>query len=174
MYLKEHGFIKSEADKIDFKLYGLPELKDIKGLKKLTYDDSITPDNASQLWQPDEGKNYMGFSDYLGRKFKLSNDTFTKHTTGHYTNDNERRHQLMPLLIDILQTPDEVYFTKYEQRKGGKAFFQTNYLKFYEDNIIVVNTRTGSNGVEINTIFRAKVAEEKTRQGYLIHKKNRT
>lgn len=165
-YVQSQG-LATEINKLTYSSYKLPAASNMKDLPKLNLDKTITEDNVGDLWKPKEGKDYMGYEDYLKRKIIVPKSVFDYHTKGKYTNDSEERHRLFPLVKDILSNPDEVYFTKYEG-KPGKPQFQANYIKFYDGQPVVVNTKTGSNNVEVNTWYKAKVKDENYRKGYLI------
>lgn len=149
-------------------LKGEPLLKawrDMKTkLKKIVLDATITGDNVGELFKKAKGKDYMGFTDYAGRKMTMSEEVFKKHTTGHYLSKNELRHQLFPHIKDILNKPDEVWY--YEYKKGS---FRSRYLKFYQDKVIIVDSKIIENqGLEIQTWYQMKEKEEKIRKGLKI------
>lgn len=137
-------------------------------LNNLKLDETITADNASELFKIDgkAGKQeFMGFDDYLGRKMILKKDSFKKHTSGHYL--KEDRHRLFPHIQDVLKNPDEVWLTNENEKK-----YQTiRYVKFYKNKTIVVSNEITNNHVEIKTWYEMK-DEKKTRSGLLINKKS--
>lgn len=153
-----------------YKAYGKKSIKEMKSLPVLKLDYTINGGNVKELFKKEKGKNFMGFQDYLGRKFTLNEPNFLEHIKEKYLTDEEQRDKIFPHIGSILNDPDEVYFTKYK-KKEGKASFQTNYIKFFEDVAIVVNTLTGSDLVEIKTWFKLKAAEDVIRRGYLIYSK---
>lgn len=176
MYYKESGLEKEftkELSRLSYDKYGLKELADMNNLPKFEIDNTITGNSVKDLFKKEDGKNYMGFQDYLGRKLQLKQSNFRKHTSGDYlTPSKGERHKLFPFLNDILENPDEVYFFDYHKREN-KSDFQTNYLKFYTDETgknrcIVVNTTASSDGLEVNTWFEVD-REANRRRGYLIH-----
>jgi SPP1 gp7 family putative phage head morphogenesis protein len=173
MYVKSNN-LANEEGKLTYKQYGLLPVANMKNLPILTLDKTITEANVKELFKPlsnqINGKEVMGFEDYLNRKLTLNKAAFDKHTSGKYLNDGEERHKLFPHIGDVLRNPDEVYFIKYDG-KGGKASFQTNYVKFYDGEAVIVNTGIGSSNVEINTWYKAKVDESQFRKGYLIKSK---
>ncbi len=171
MYTKAEGLF-NEAGKLDYNTYGLSEHKKMKGLSKLKIDNTITEDNVDELWKPVQDKDYMGYDDYLGRKITLPKSTFTKHTTGYYLNEQEQRHQLFPHITEALTNPDEVYMFDFKV-KVGKVRPQLNFLKFYKDELYVVNVELGKKNLNITTWYKADVDEKHIRKGYLLHQKNK-
>jgi len=165
MYLKNAN-LNNEQNQMTFKEYGLKAKSEMQNLPSITLDKTITKDNVSELFKPEKDSDYMGFTDYLGRRLQLSKKTFDDHTKGHYITNDELRHQLFPHIKDILKNPDEVYFYKYQ---GGKAYYQTNYIKHFEDRSVVITTDLGSDNVRLFTWFNVKQDESKIRRGYLIH-----
>ena len=132
--------VKGLPDKINdmtYDKYGLKKFSEIKSnYPKLSLDDSINANNVKELFKGlNENKKLMGFDDYLNRKITLSKKAFDKHTKGKYINKIEQRHQIFPFVKDVLSKPDEVYLTKYANGR-----YQTNYIKFYNNEAIVVNT----------------------------------
>lgn len=170
MYLKNNQ-LTNKSGKMTFNEYGLKSIADMQNLPVLNLDRTITEANVKELFKPVKGSDFMGFEDYLGRKMQLSRKTFNDHTKGHYTKDNELRHQIFPHIQDILKNPDEVYFYKY---KGGKDYYQTNYIKHFEDRSVVISTDVGDDNVRLFTWFNLKQDEAKVRQGYLIHQNKKS
>lgn len=151
-----------------FDLKGEPLLKpwqDMKAkLKNIVLDATITGDNVKELFKKVKGKDYMGFTDYAGRKMTMSQKVFDKHTKGKYLKPEESRHQLFPHIKDVLKNPDEVWYNEY--RKGK---YQSKYLKFYKDKVIVVDCSVDSKqGLKINTWYEMKLDEKEIRKGLKI------
>lgn len=165
MYLKQSQLSNVDGE-MTFKEYGLQPITEMKGLPKLTLDKSINQANAKELFKPVDGKTFMGFTDYLGRKIQLSEKVFSTKTGGHYVGNEELRHQLFPHIKDVLNEPNEVYFQKINSGK-----YQTTYIKHYDNNSIIINTGVGDNGVDLFTWYPLKDNEEKKRIGYLIYNK---
>lgn len=170
MYVKENQ-LSGVNDGMTFKEYGLKPISKMQNLNEINLDKTITEANAKELFKPIEGKSFMGFEDYLGRKLQLSKSSFDKHTKGHYTNTSELRHQLFPFIEDVLKNADEVYFYKY---RGQKNYYQTNYIKHYKGRSVVVNTQIGDDGVVINTWYNLKQDEKIIRSGFLIHQNKKS
>jgi len=144
--------------------YGLKKLKDLRdSLKSLKLDATITPGNVGELFKENAGKGLMGFEDYLKRKLVLKKETFNTHTVGKHVQDSENRHQLFAHLTDILNDPDEMYMRNY---KTGKE--QIRYLKFYKDNVVIIDTEITDDGLEITTWYNLRDKEEKVRSGLLM------
>ncbi len=139
-----------------------------KDLNPIKLDSTITGDNVKELFKKAKGKNYMGFTDYLGRKMVMTESVFNDHTVGKYLNKEELRHQLFPHIKDILKKPDEVWLKDYSRKNE----FQTMYVKYYQDMAIVVNTTLNNTmeGLEINTWYQMKGKEKDLRKGLLIKK----
>lgn len=164
--------IKGLPEKLNqrtFDKYGLKPYSDFKdSLKSLKLDNTITKDNFQELFKSIKDKDYMGYKDYLGRKMVMTQKTFDNHTKGHYLNDNEQRHKLFPHIKDVLNNPDEVWFSEYD--KINK--FQTNYIKYYNNKVLIVNTKIENDEFRINTWF-SLIEKEKSlkRKGLLIKKR---
>jgi hypothetical protein len=161
-YMKTTGLAK-EINALNYRTYGLKDFDDLKeNYKTLELDETITTKNVKELFSKEKGTDFMGFEDHLGRKMILKEDTFKDHV-------KKKRHQLFEKISDVLKDPDEVYYSRHGKgEKGG--VFQTRYIKFYNDQAVVVTTDLGSDQVEINS-WGTMDDELKDRKGYLIHKK---
>ena len=140
-------------------------------LKAIKMDDTITKDNAKELFKKTgkQGKqDFMGFTDYLKRKIILKKRVFNKHTKGKYLNKSEQRHRIFPHLKGILNNPDEVWL---HTHNNTNKTFQARYLKFYKDQVIIINTAVGTNNMEVLTWFTIKTKETEIRKGLLIKKR---
>lgn len=175
MYLNHLAKVESEYTSLNKKLndysfdaYGLKKWSEFKNtLKPLKLDKTITESNVKDFFKNNAGTkdfNAMGFEDYLKRKLILKEKTFNVHTRGKYIKDTENRHQLFPHVKNVLDKPDEVWMSKYDQT--GKT--QLRYLKFYNNDIVVVDGEINNDFLEIKTWYWAKDKEEKIRGGYLI------
>lgn len=154
-------------------LNGKPLLKpwnDFKdALNEIVLDNTITGDNVKDLFKKVKGEDYMGFTDYLGRKMTMSEPVFNAHTKGKYLNDSEKRHQLFPHIKDILKNPDEVWMFEYKKDK-----FQNRYLKFYKDCVIVIDCsiEDSKQSLSIRSWYiMIKKEEDSRRKGLLIKRK---
>lgn len=156
-----------KLNQMTFEKYGLPKWEDIKDkLKPISLDKTITGDNVKDLFKPYKDKDYMGFEDYLGRKMTLNKKVFDKHTVGKYLNDNELRHQIFPLVEDVLKNPDEVWH--YDKKDNGQTF-QSRYIKFYKDKVIIIECEFDHlHGLKINTWYSMKDEEKNIRKGLKI------
>lgn len=142
-------------------------------LKPLDLDKSITEENVGELFKKVKDKDYMGFSDYLGRKMTLEESVFVKHVSEKkYLTGNENRPQLFPYVKEILKNPDEVWYYDVNndvKDKNLPAKFQARYISFYQDKIIVVETVLDSKqGLKINTWYEWKRPENELRKGLKI------
>ncbi|MBN2669975.1 MAG: DUF935 family protein [Bacteroidales bacterium] len=147
--------------------YGLADYKSFKNtLKPIKLDDTITADNANELFRID-GKvgntEFMGFSDYLKRKLIVKKQTFTTHTEGKYIKATENRHKMFPHIQSVLDAPDEVWLQNYKANK-----FQSRYLKFYGDMAFVVDAELKGESLEIKTWYQMRRSEKYIRNGLLI------
>jgi SPP1 gp7 family putative phage head morphogenesis protein len=164
MYVKASE-IAVEVNGISFADYKLKAFNEIKSnYNTITLDSSITKENVNKLFKANLSNKRMGFEDYFNRKISLSKKVFDAHTTAEkYL--KEERHKMFPLIQDVLKNPDEVYWFK-----RGLSNYQANYIKFFKNKTIVVNTRIETGGLQINTWYEMK-NEKDVRSGILIHKK---
>ena len=155
--------LKDKLQKSGYTTYGLPKIEEIaKGRNPLKLDSTITKSNIKELFKKDGttkgGANYMGFSDYMGRRMILKESIFKKHTTGkRYLEEN--RHQQFGKLNEVLTRPDEVWIKPYEGE------FDAVYLKFYGDKTLVVNTSLQNEYINIGTWFELDKNEKSIRKG---------
>lgn len=169
MYLKENE-LADNVNELTYDKYGRGKFNDIKkGFSKLNLDDTITQDNVGELFKKIKGTDYMGFKDYTSRNIVMQESTFNKHTTiDKYI--EQGRPKFFPHIPEVLNNPDEVWLFK-----RGKDNYQTNYVKFYNNQALVVNTRLGEKNLEINTWYKlaadSEEAESGVRSGYLIRSK---
>lgn len=157
--------LPKKVNEMTFDKYDLPKWETFKSsLNKLEIDKTITSDNAIELFKTINKENFMRFKDYYGRKMMITESNFKKHTKGFYLNEAEKRHQLFPHIKDVLQSPDEVWYN--EPDSGGK--FQSRYMKFYNDTIIVIDCEMVKEGLVIKTWYKAKKEDQGLRKGLLI------
>lgn len=164
--------IKKLPEKINemtFDKYQLGTWDSFKGsLKKIVYDKTITAENVKELFKAVKDKDYMGFTDYLGRKITISEKVFNKHTDGKikkYLTPEESRHQLFPHIKGILNSPDEVWYYKKEHGEG----YQSRYIKFYKDEVIIIEAEIDSlHNLSIKTWYPLKKDEKEIRLGLKI------
>jgi hypothetical protein len=123
---------------------------------------------VKELFKTVGDEKFMRFKDYLDRKMILKQSTFNDHTTGKYLNKEENRHQLFPYLKDILNNPDEVWY----KNPGKKIYnkFQSRYIKFYADKVVVIDCDMSNEGLEILTWYENKIADADLRKGLLVKK----
>lgn len=165
-FYSDNKGLTEQINKMTYDKYGLKKYSEMKAdFKPMKLDKTITGDNVKELFKKEKDTSYMGFTDYLGRKMILPEKTFTNHTTGHYLNDNELRHQIFPHIKDILDKPDEVWLN---ERKQGK--FNSHYVKFYGDRAVIVNVHLNNKmeGLEIQTWYNLKADDAKERLGIKI------
>jgi SPP1 gp7 family putative phage head morphogenesis protein len=161
--------LPKKLNKMTFDKYNLPKWDAFKSdLNTLNLDSSITADNVSELFKKDKAGDFMGFKDYFGRKLVLTKSNFDKHTKGFYVNKQEIRHQLFPNIKDILNKPDEVWYNTKDKLDGK---FQSRYIKFYKDEIIIIDCEQTGKGLEIQTWYKAKKEDLHLRKGLLIRNK---
>lgn len=134
-------------------------------LNPISLDKSITAENVKELFKADKSGTFMGFKDYYGRKMFLTQKNFDFHTKGKYVEPKENRHQLFPHLKDALNKPDEVWYNSQDKLDGK---FQSRYLKFYGDMILVIDCEMTNKGLEVKTWYEAKKEDLNLRKGLLI------
>lgn len=153
-------------DKYDLKKYS--EFK--QDLKPISLDKSITAENVKELFKKDKTGAFMGFKDYYGRKMVLTQKNFDFHTKGKYVKPNENRHQLFPHIKEVLNSPDEVWYNTQDKIDGK---FQSRYLKFYNDMILVIDCDMSAKGLEVKTWYEAKKEDLNLRKGLLVRNKKK-
>ncbi|WP_027395682.1 phage head morphogenesis protein [Aquimarina latercula] len=160
--------LNGNLKKMDYKdNYGLKDWKDFKAdLDALPIDSTISKNNVAELFQVDgsQGGDFMGFKDHLKRQLILKKNTFSKQT------DSTTKARLFPHIEKVLKNPDEVYLHSHNPKKGS---FQTRYVKFYNDRMMVVDTRLGNNNMEITNWEGMTSKESTVRNGLLIQKRQR-
>lgn len=137
-------------------------------LNKIELDTTITEANAKELFKKEKNTDIMGFKDYYGRKMFITESNFDKHTKGYYLNESEKRHQLFPHIKEILNKPDEVWYNTKDKAEGK---FQSRYIKFYNDTMVVIDCETKGKGLQINTWYQAKKEDLNLRKGLLVRNK---
>lgn len=157
--------LPAELDKMTYDQYGLKKSSELRaGLKPMKLDRSINANNVGELFRKEKDNDYMGFTDYLGRKMVLDEDTFKGNTSGKALKDD--KHRIFPHIKDILDGPDEVWLN--EHKKG--SFFGSHYVKHYGDRSIVVkvNINEGMEGLEILDWYNLNNNDAKQRKGIKI------
>lgn len=166
-YSDNKGLPKKLND-MTFDKYDLKKWESFKSdLNPISIDKSITADNVKELFKKDKAGAFMGFKDYYGRKMILTEKNFDFHTKGKYVKPNENRHQLFPHIKDALNQPDEVWYNT-QDKVDGK--FQSRYLKFYSDKILVIDCEMNAKGLEVKTWYEAKKEDLNLRKGLLLRK----
>jgi hypothetical protein len=110
----------------------------------------------------------MGFKDYFDRKLVMSEKTFNTHTQGKYLSDKENRYQLFAHIKEAISNPDEVWYNTPDKLEGS---FQSRYLKFYSDMVLVVDCKITGNGLEVLTWYQSKKEDLNLRKGLLVRNK---
>lgn len=160
--------LPKKLNEMTFDKYDLKKWDSFKqDLNPISIDKSITPGNVKELFKKDKTGAFMGFKDYYGRKMVLSEKNFDLHTKGKYVKPTENRHQLFPNIKEVLNSPDEVWYNT-QDKQGGK--FQSRYLKFYNDKILVIDCEMSAKGLEIKTWYEAKKEDLNLRKGLLLRK----
>jgi len=167
-YADSKGVLKNLND-AKYPIWGLKDIKDLKGLQELVLDETITKDNVKELFK---GKDAMPFRDYFNRSIIVKKTDFDKHTKGKYLGKNEKRHQLFPKVSDVLKAPDEVWLQNVES-SGSTSDKRLNlrYIKHFNNQSIVVDAELKDKGYEIKTWYLLKADEKTIRKGLLIHNK---
>ena len=102
--------------------------------------------------------------DYLGRQVVMSQKVFSKHTQGKYTNDFERRPQLLGCIEDVLTNPDEIWLNDYTTEDD---FRNLCFIKFYKGKVVnVVCEITDNLKYNIATWFEIKQESKKKQHNY--------
>ena len=158
--------LPKKLNKMTFDKYDLPKWSEFKSdLNTISLDESITAENVKELFKKDKSGSFMGFKDYYGRKMVLSEKNFDFHTKGKYVKANENRHQLFPHIKEVLNSPDEVWYNTQDKLDGK---FQSRYLKFYNDMILVIDCEMTAKGLEVKTWYQAKKEDLNLRKGLLV------
>jgi hypothetical protein len=115
---------------------------------------------VKELFKKEKGQDYMGFTDYLGRKMVLPEKTFDSNAIV-----KGQKHQVFPHMNDILKNPDEVWMN--EKTKGK---FNSRYVKFYGDRAVLIDVELNDTmqGMEIKTWKNMTADEAKERLGVKI------
>lgn len=162
--------LPEKLNEMTFDKYDLKKWDSFKSdLNPIKLDESITGQNVKELFKPAKNETFMGFKDYFGRKMFLKEDNFNRHVVGKYLNKQENRHQLFAHIKDLIANPDEVWYNN----PGKKIFnkFQTRYIKFYKDKVLIVDCEMTDTGLEIMTWYEAKQEDLYLRKGLLIRNK---
>ena len=137
-------------------------------LNPIELDNTITKDNVKELFKKETDSDFMGFKDYFGRKMFLTEKIFKEHCKEKYTTPKENRHQLFPLIKEILNNPDEVWYNTPDKIQGK---FQSRYIKFYKDTMIIIDCEMKKDGLQINTWYQGKKEDLGLRKGLLVRNK---
>ncbi len=171
-YYSDIKGLPKKLNEMTFDKYDLPKWDSFKSnLNPISLDKSITGDNVKELFKPVKNEKFMGFKDYFDRKLTLSQANFDKHTKGFYLSENENRHQLFAHLKDLIANPDEVWY----KNPGKKIYnkFQSRYIKFYKDLVLIADCDMTATGLEILTWYEAKHEDLYFRKGLLVWNKNK-
>jgi SPP1 gp7 family putative phage head morphogenesis protein len=161
--------LPKKLNDMTFDKYDLPKWNSFKSdLNPISLDESITADNVKELFKKDKSGAFMGYVDYYGRKMIMTDKVFNFHTKGKYLKPEENRHQLFPHIKEILNKPDEVWYNTQDKQEGK---FQSRYIKFYNDMVLVVDCEMAKDGLNIKTWYQAKKEDLNLRKGLLIRNK---
>lgn len=161
--------LPDKLNKMTFDKYGLKKWDAFKqDLNPIKIDETITEDNVKELFKTVEKEKFMRFKDYFDRKIMLSEKTFNQHTTGKYVNVKENRHRLFPHVKNVLNNPDEVWYNNPDKQDNK---FQSRYIKFYQDGVLVVDCKMTNKGLEALTWYKAKKEDLNLRKGLLVRNK---
>ncbi len=168
--ISEPSRLPEKLNDMTFDKYDLKPWDSFKqDLNPIKLDESITKDNIKELFKPETNETFMGFKDYFGRKMILKEDNFNRHVIGKYLNKQENRHQLFAHIKDLIANPDEVWYNN----SGKKIFnkFQTRYIKFYKDKVLIVDCEMTETGLEIMTWYEGKQEDLYLLKGLLVRNK---
>lgn len=167
-FYSDNKGLPKKLNEMTFDKYDLKKWDAFKSdLNPIQIDKSITPDNVKELFKKDKAGAFMGFKDYYGRKMILTQKNFDFHTKGKYVKGNEKRHQLFPHIKEVLNNPDEVWYNTQDKLDGK---FQSRYLKFYNDMVLVIDCEINAKGLEVKTWYEAKKEDLNLRKGLLLRK----
>lgn len=167
-FYSDNKGLPKKLNEMTFDKYDLKKWDAFKSdLNPIQIDKSITPDNVKELFKKDKAGAFMGFKDYYGRKMILTQKNFDFHTKGKYVKGNEKRHQLFPYIKEVLNNPDEVWYNTQDKLDGK---FQSRYLKFYNDMVLVIDCEINAKGLEVKTWYEAKKEDLNLRKGLLLRK----
>ncbi|AKK73786.1 hypothetical protein OK18_15285 [Chryseobacterium gallinarum] len=163
-FYSDNKGLPAQLNKMTYDKYGLNKWADFKDdLKPISLDNSITSDNVKELFKKEKKTNYMGFSDYMGRKMVLPEKTFNINTSGNALKDD--KHKVFTHVQDILKNPDEVWLNEYDKNKFG-----SHYVKFYGDRSVIVKVHLNNKmeGLEILDWYNLNNDDAKQRTGIRI------
>ena len=156
--------------------------KAAKYLRGLYYNDYGLESFGKRLAQAEQIlKEYEGdpaewfeihktLKDYLGRQVVMPEKVFKKHTEGKYTNDSERRPQLLGCIEEVLSSPDEVWLNDYAKEDD---FRNLCFIKFYKEKVInVVCEITDDLEYNITTWFEIKQKPKQKQHNFTERKKD--
>lgn len=138
-YLKEFP----EIEKYNRRTFGLERFTDtFKGRRN--FEVRIQDHNEFTRLLKEEADRFDGssayYKDWLGRHFEVSVDRFKNHFT---KEDKEERWSMLPIVKEVLLTPDEVWMT--EQSKKNNRF-KTVYIKAFKNKSLHVLTDSEEEG----------------------------
>ena len=167
-FYSDNKGLPKKLNEMTFDKYDLKKWESFKSdLNPIQIDKSITPENVKELFKKDKTGAFMGFKDYYGRKMILTQKNFDFHTKGKYVKGTENRHQLFPHIKEVLNNPDEVWYNTQDKLDGK---FQSRYLKFYNDMVLVIDCEINAKGLEVKTWYEAKKEDLNLRKGLLLRK----
>jgi SPP1 gp7 family putative phage head morphogenesis protein len=165
--------IKGMPEKINemtFDTYDLKKWDAFKSnLNPIKLDESITGSNVKELFKTVSNEKFMRFKDYSDRKIILKEGNFDKHTKGFYLNKEENRHQLFAHVKDLIANPDEVWYNNPGKKIYNK--FQSRYIKYYQDKVLIADCEMTKEGLEIMTWYEGKQEDLYFRKGLLVRNK---
>ena len=167
-FYSDNKGLPKKLNEMTFDKYDLKKWESFKSdLNPIQIDKSITTENVKELFKKDKTGAFMGFKDYYGRKMILTQKNFDFHTKGKYVKGTENRHQLFPHIKEVLNNPDEVWYNTQDKLDGK---FQSRYLKFYNDMVLVIDCEINAKGLEVKTWYEAKKEDLNLRKGLLLRK----
>jgi hypothetical protein len=165
--------IKGMPEKLNemtFDKYDLLKWDSFKSdLNPIKLDNSITGGNVKELFKTVEKEKFMRFKDYFDRKIILKEDNFNRHVVGKYLSKQENRHQLFAHVKDLIANPDEVWYNNPGKKIYNK--FQSRYIKYYQDKVVIVDCEMTATGLEIMTWYESKQEDPYFRKGLLVRNK---
>lgn len=131
----------------------LPELK-----------STIENAEAARTWFNEQAKDGEAvFKDYAERPIVLDSKTLNRKLKEGGSYEAEKRYELVTLIPDILQSPDEVWYQGNTTERGHTF----NYIKMYNGEMVVVPVELKEGSLtRIKSFFKTQSDAERT--GYLV------
>lgn len=166
MYIRKFPQNASKyLDKLTYKSYGLDPYT--KCITKASEPAPKYDGSADEWFNSHQKDGVVTLIDLNKRSLTLSANNFKAHTTG----SHKERAKYLQSLPDVLTEPDEIWLNAEQGKKGYENYC---VIKYYTDNIVVVNCRVTNGATEVRTWYplakKTSVIND-ARRGLLIYKK---